>query len=200
MTHAVIGLTDCAMRAKNESFAGCDTETDEGVRRVRKRRSLAVVMAVCAVATLVTAIPAEAKLMDWDACPEGYVCLYSDTYGRGRYSNAAGPNNANVGAFINDMTSSIWNRTHYSICFYQHADFGGAGLIGINGYGWVDNVGSSANDRISSYHDYTTSPGGPCIWAGQRAASDGSPTTGSPPTATTPTAPGGSVSGPANQP
>ncbi|MEU1737395.1 peptidase inhibitor family I36 protein [Streptosporangium sp. NPDC020145] len=108
-------------------------------------------LAACATATLVTAAPAQAKTMDWDACPAGYVCLYGDTYGRGRYSNAPGTERANVGSHINDLTSSIWNRTDTYVCFYEHSDYGGRRLIGVNPNSWVDNVGSSANDKISSY-------------------------------------------------
>ncbi|MEU1877756.1 peptidase inhibitor family I36 protein [Streptosporangium sp. NPDC020072] len=119
---------------------------------MRKRRVLAAtVMAVSTMTTVVTAAPAQAKAMDWDNCPEGYVCLYGDTYGRGRYSNTPGTEKANVGAFINDLTSSIWNRTNDAVCFYEHTNWGGRTLIGVGPGEWVDNVGVAANDKISSY-------------------------------------------------
>ncbi|WP_425582237.1 peptidase inhibitor family I36 protein [Streptosporangium carneum] len=49
------------------------------------------------------------------------------------------------------------------MCFYEHTNFGGTSLIGVPAHGWVDNVGSFANDKISSYREHlSTSP--PCRW------------------------------------
>ncbi|WP_433432712.1 peptidase inhibitor family I36 protein [Nonomuraea sp. CA-141351] len=118
---------------------------------MRKTLIAGVIAAACATAALVGAAPAQAKATAWAECYEGYVCLYGDTNGEGRYLNTAGPTLRNVGSRMNDLTSSIWNRTSYTVCFYEHADTWGRELVRLGPGGWTANVGSAANDKITSY-------------------------------------------------
>jgi hypothetical protein len=117
---------------------------------MRKTLITGVIATACATAALVSAAPAQAQAA-WAECYSGYVCLYGDTNGQGRYLNTAGPTNRNVGSRMNDLTTSIWNRTSYTVCFYDHADTWGSELIRLGPGGWTNNVGSAANDRITSY-------------------------------------------------
>jgi hypothetical protein len=118
---------------------------------MRKALIAGLVAAACTTAALVSATPAQAKAAAWAECYSGYVCLYGDINGEGRYSNVAGPTNANVGSRMNDLTSSIWNRTSYTVCFYNDINASGPELLRLGPGGWTGNVGSAANDKISSY-------------------------------------------------
>ncbi|WP_242908355.1 peptidase inhibitor family I36 protein [Actinomadura terrae] len=84
-------------------------------------------------------------------CPNGYVCVWGDINYEGRFLFAPGPERQNVGDFMNDLTSSVWNRTGSQVCFYQHADWRGGTLLIVGAGDWRANVGRDANDAISSW-------------------------------------------------
>ncbi|MEV8638468.1 peptidase inhibitor family I36 protein [Streptosporangium sp. NPDC051023] len=116
-----------------------------------KQRLRAASVVISVSAALVSATPAQAKVLAWAECYPGYVCLYGDINGEGRYRNEAGPTSANVGSQMNDLTSSIWNRTSYTVCFYEHINASGSELVRLGPDQRTSNVGSAANDKISSY-------------------------------------------------
>ncbi|RBQ14979.1 hypothetical protein DP939_37980 [Spongiactinospora rosea] len=68
-----------------------------------------------------------------------------------RWTVRCGSGEIRIGSWINGLTSSIWNRTGYTVCFYEHINASGRELIRIGPGGWSNNVGSGANDKISSY-------------------------------------------------
>ncbi|RBQ17349.1 hypothetical protein DP939_25795 [Spongiactinospora rosea] len=121
---------------------------------MRKTLTAGVIAAACAMTALISAAPAQAGVQDWDNCTSGRVCLYGDTYGRGRFLTFPGVAR-HVGK-MNDLTSSIWNRSGRNVCFYQHANYGGKLLLEVGAGGskgaWLNYVGDSVNDRISSYN------------------------------------------------
>ncbi|RBQ13918.1 hypothetical protein DP939_43290 [Spongiactinospora rosea] len=128
-----------------------------------KKALIAAVVAACAAATLTgaTAAQAQTAAQAWVDCPKGYVCLYGDTNGRGRHSNQPGPKRANVGKFINDHTSSIWNRTDKFVCFFPDANFKPYqwSVVALGPGEWTNWVGKRANDKISSYTSHARTCG-----------------------------------------
>ncbi|MEU5159093.1 peptidase inhibitor family I36 protein [Streptomyces sp. NPDC020875] len=84
-------------------------------------------------------------------CPNGYVCVWGDSNYEGRFLFVPGTSRSNVGNHMNDLTTSLWNRTGSRVCFYDHADYQGSILAIVNPGDWRGNVGPTANDRISSW-------------------------------------------------
>jgi hypothetical protein len=96
-----------------------------------------------------------AALANWQDCPDHYVCLWGDSNYAGRYIFQPDGNLfvSNIGSFMNDLTTSIWNRTGRTICFYNDINYQGQ-LLCLNGGGSSANVGSGANDQISSFQPF----------------------------------------------
>jgi Peptidase inhibitor family I36 len=92
---------------------------------------------------------------DYRDCPDRYLCLWGDGNYEGRYlfqpeGNLFVPN---IGSFMNDLTTSIWNRTGRTVCFYNHINYQGQ-LLCIGAGGSTPNVGAGANDKISSFQPF----------------------------------------------
>ncbi|MER0240642.1 peptidase inhibitor family I36 protein [Streptomyces sp. HSW2009] len=109
---------------------------------------LAAVACMTATTVIGSATSASANPND---CPDGYVCVWGDINYEGRFLFAPGPERANVGSHMNDLTSSIWNRTGSQVCFYNHADWRGGVMRIVPAGGYLANVGPDANDTISSW-------------------------------------------------
>ncbi|WP_131742234.1 peptidase inhibitor family I36 protein [Actinomadura roseirufa] len=121
---------------------------------MKKALLAGVVATACAAVTMSTAGIAQASPpKNPNDCPNGYVCVWGDINYEGRYLFNPGTDRANVGSFMNDLTSSLWNRTGSQVCFYEHADFRGATLAIVPAGSWLSNVGPAANDKISSWRD-----------------------------------------------
>lgn len=86
-----------------------------------------------------------------DDCPKDYVCVWGDSNFNGRFHFEPGPNLANVGPAMNDLTTSLWNRTNSTVCFYDDANYGGKLLARVAPGESRANVGTGANDRITSW-------------------------------------------------
>ncbi|SFY41703.1 peptidase inhibitor family I36 protein (plasmid) [Streptomyces atratus] len=101
------------------------------------------------VASVVTGgVPASADVND---CRDGYVCVWGDSNYRGRYLFSA-TDVHNVGERMNDLTTSLWNRTGSKVCFFDDASWSGAPLLYVAPGQGIPNVGDAANDRITSWH------------------------------------------------
>ncbi|PZG19827.1 hypothetical protein C1I98_37805 [Spongiactinospora gelatinilytica] len=125
---------------------------------MKKRKTLlaGAVAAACAAATLVTAAPAQAKVMAWEFCKPGMVCLWEHDYGTGAMKGWGEGDREMlyVGNDINDKTSSLWNRTSRTICFYTEHNLDGIGIAVGSGQ-WVDRLSrSNINDMINSWASY----------------------------------------------
>jgi len=51
---------------------------------------------------------------------------------------------------INDLTSSIWNRTSSAVCFHDRANTEGKGLLRLSPGEWSADIGRAANKKIST--------------------------------------------------
>jgi hypothetical protein len=123
---------------------------------MRTIRKTAAVAALALVASAVVQVAAtNAAHAEWQDCPDHYVCLWGDGNYAGRYLFQ--PENnlfvSNIGSFMNDLTTSIWNRTGRTVCFYNDINYQSQ-LFCLNAGGSTPNVGSGANDRISSFQPF----------------------------------------------
>src|SRR5690349_20657523 len=123
------------------------------MRKTLKAVAMAAITLVTGAAVQVAATGAAHA--DYRDCPDRYVCLWGDGNYEGRYrfqpeGNLFVPN---IGSAMNDLTTSIWNRTGRTICFYNDINYQGQ-LLCLNGGGSTPNVGSGANDRISSFQPF----------------------------------------------
>jgi hypothetical protein len=118
-------------------------------------RAVATAALILVTGTAVQLTAAGAAHADYRDCPDRYLCLWGDGNYTGRYrfqpeGNLFVPN---IGSAMNDLTTSIWNRTGRTVCFYDHSNYQGQ-LLCLNGGGSTANVGSAANDRISSFQPF----------------------------------------------
>lgn len=103
--------------------------------------------------------PGTASVDDYRDCPDHYLCLWGDASYAGRYiffpeGDDGGPLFVPyIGDFMNDLTTSIWNRTSRRVCFYRDANYQGL-LFCMNGGDSSANIGSDANDQISSLQPF----------------------------------------------
>lgn len=109
-----------------------------------------IIAGACLVAGSVVAGGTQASANPND-CPKGYVCVWGDSNYEGRFLFVPGTKRANVGERMNDLTTSLWNRTGSRICFYDDANYGGSVLAIVDPGGSRANVGPTANDRITSW-------------------------------------------------
>ncbi|WP_432762240.1 peptidase inhibitor family I36 protein [Streptomyces sp. NBC_01241] len=109
-----------------------------------------VIAGACmAAASVVTgAAPASANPND---CPKNYVCVWGDSNYEGRFLFVPGTDRANVGRAMNDLTTSLWNRTGSRVCFYDNDNYGGSVLAIVSPGESRGNIGRTANDRITSW-------------------------------------------------
>ncbi|MFE6777534.1 peptidase inhibitor family I36 protein [Streptomyces sp. NPDC057702] len=96
------------------------------------------------------ATPASATPPDYRDCTGNSVCVWDNSNYDGGFL-AGGVNVPNVGKAMNDRTTSLWNRSGSRICFYQHSNYGGELLANVGPGESRPNIGSHANDRISSW-------------------------------------------------
>jgi hypothetical protein len=122
-------------------------------KALRAAAMAALTLTTAATVQMSAAEPARADYRD---CPDRYLCLWGDGNYAGRYTfypESGGLFVSNIGAFMNDLTTSIWNRTGRRVCFYNDINYQGQ-LFCMDGGGSSANVGSGANDRISSFQPF----------------------------------------------
>lgn len=134
-------------------------------KRLIQRVALPVALAAAAVGgTVAVAVPAAAtattvggeqgtvRVTNFNDCPDGFVCVWGDTNYTGRFVGQIGSlDRPDIESFMNDLTSSVWNRSPYQICFYENTNYGGDLLLVAFPGNSFANVGDRANDRISSW-------------------------------------------------
>lgn len=124
------------------------------MRKALRAASIAALTLVAGAAVQIAAVgPAQADYRD---CPDHYLCLWGDASYTGRYTfypESGGLFVSNIGDFMNDLTTSIWNRTSRRVCFYNDINYQGQ-LGCLDGGGSTANVGDGANDRISSFQPF----------------------------------------------
>ncbi|WP_408056200.1 peptidase inhibitor family I36 protein [Streptomyces ureilyticus] len=108
-----------------------------------------MVGACLTAATIITGgTPAAADAED---CPKGDVCIWGDSNFEGQYVFTPQTTRSDVGDYMRDKVTSIWNRSDRQIYLWTEQGFTGR-LMGYLPPGeWVANFSSSNNDRLSSW-------------------------------------------------
>jgi hypothetical protein len=117
-----------------------------------KKTLLAGVLAgACLTAATVVAggTPASADAKD---CPDEYVCVWGDVNFTGRYIAQVGTlDRPDIGSYMNDLTTSAWNRSDSTICFYEDTKYRKP-LLEFGPGDYLANIsGDTFNDKISSW-------------------------------------------------
>ena len=116
-----------------------------------KLTTLAGAFAAASILTSVAFGPGVARA-DVSDCLDKHVCLFGDQNYFGRWMRV--PQDAlwqpNVGDFMNDLTTSIWNRTDVTVCFFEHDNYGGHNFC-LGAGQFTPNVGGWWNDQITSF-------------------------------------------------
>lgn len=111
-------------------------------------------------------------------CAGGYFCLWGDPNMAGRFIGWLQDENGNVnvpniGDWMNDLASSVWNRTAHKVCVYLDTGYRNQ-MACFEPNEWVESVKSYQHDRISSVK--TAMPcedGSVCLWKSPNMKGDG---------------------------
>ena len=111
-------------------------------------RALTAVLTVATAAGAGTAlaVPASAH---WSQCPAGSICLWEHTGYQGRMQAFQGAS-VNIGGYMNDRTTSVWNRSSQAVSFYRDSHHGGLCLFSLSAGGSKANLPRGANDNVTS--------------------------------------------------
>lgn len=115
----------------------------------RRGRVLTGVLALAAAAGMSVVATGTAQALP-EQCPDKHFCVWEHTGYQGRFFSAPG-SVANIGAYMNDRTTSYWNRTDTWITLYNDSNYGGSCLVSVPPGGSSYNVSSSVNDRMTSF-------------------------------------------------
>jgi len=103
-------------------------------------------IASLAAAVLCVSSPAFASKGD---CPQGYMCIFGDSNFTGRFMATSQPV-GNVES-LNDLTTSVWNRTGAHWCLFLDTGFGPTQDTYVVAPGQeISNIGNGWNDNVSS--------------------------------------------------
>ena len=116
----------------------------------------------CAVAVGVAPAHADIYPNDRDRvyaqCPKRNVCVWQDSNYWGKFvRQVGGVPRPQVGSFLNDQISALWNRTNYRVCMYQNEFYSGYGR------GFLPNESHHdlQNDKFTFDDDLRAVPDGP---------------------------------------
>lgn len=120
-------------------------------KRFLQRLAAPVTLATVMMGGIMAVAPSSA-MADSRDCPGNYVCVWGDTNYTGRFIfQPGGQDHPDIGSSMNDLTSSLWNRSGSRVCFYADTNYHGSLLLIVTAGGSRANVGSTANDKISSW-------------------------------------------------
>ncbi|GLF99859.1 peptidase inhibitor family I36 protein [Streptomyces yaizuensis] len=120
------------------------------MRRSRGGRFRPAALAT-ALAAVITGGAAPATAVSPDQCPPAHFCVWEHNDYTGRFFSSSG-SSPNIGAAMNDRTSSYRNRSRWWVSMYLDADYGGGCImqsIGPGGASWM--LPADINDRMTSF-------------------------------------------------
>jgi hypothetical protein len=86
----------------------------------RLRRAL---LSGAVLAGALVTLDAPAAQAHYSQCPSGHFCVWQHSSYEGRFfSNST--STLNVGSYMNDRTTSVWNRSDRTVCMYRHENYG----------------------------------------------------------------------------
>jgi Peptidase inhibitor family I36 len=103
-----------------------------GIRRYGRALAAASVVMGTALFSFVAAPSANADTCCGAAkvCFANYFCVWENPNYSGKWirqiGNGDSVNRSNVGSFLNDQISSLWNRSGGMVCVYENSNYGGA--------------------------------------------------------------------------
>jgi hypothetical protein len=115
----------------------------------RRGRLLSGVLTLTAAAGVSLAATGTAEAVP-EQCQDKHFCVWEHTGYQGRFYSATG-SVSNIGAYMNDRTTSYWNRTDHWITLYNDSNYGGACLVSVPPGGSSYNVTPSVNDAMTSF-------------------------------------------------
>ncbi|MFC9946821.1 peptidase inhibitor family I36 protein [Streptomyces pratensis] len=117
-------------------------------RHLVKRLSATGAAALAAVA--IGALGAQPAAADSSECRPDWFCLWQDSSYQGRMLSSPAQNVSNIGDYMNDRTTSYWNRTDQWITVYYDSGYRGC-LFAIPPGGSDNAVDPHLNDRVTSF-------------------------------------------------
>ncbi|WP_067715849.1 peptidase inhibitor family I36 protein [Nocardia yamanashiensis] len=86
---------------------------------------LAGIGAIALASTLIGGAPARAATEGFDRCPDGKICLFDQTDGKGHMATFTIGSADLTKQHANDSTRSLWNRTKAGVTLYSDKDYRG---------------------------------------------------------------------------
>ncbi|MFI5572498.1 peptidase inhibitor family I36 protein [Streptomyces sp. NPDC051740] len=90
---------------------------------MKEPRLRRVLLSAAVLAGALGALDVPAAQAHYSQCPSGHFCVWQHSSYEGRFfsSNRDTPN---VGSYMNDRTTSFWNRSNRVVCLYRHENYG----------------------------------------------------------------------------
>lgn len=110
---------------------------------------LATAAAVFATAAGMGIVNAPSAAASPDQCQAGYFCVWQNSSYTGRFY-AASQSVPNIGDFMNDRTTSYWNRTTSWVTLYGDSNYRGC-MFSVPPWGSSPAISPSLNDEMTSF-------------------------------------------------
>ncbi|MEU6371204.1 peptidase inhibitor family I36 protein [Streptomyces sp. NPDC046931] len=127
------------------------------LRRQPRNIRLATATAVFAAAAGMGIVNAPSAAASPEQCQVGYFCVWQNSSYTGRFYAAPG-SVPNIGAFMNDRTTSYWNRTTSWVTLYSDSNYRDC-MTAVPAGGSAAAIAPNLNDRMTSF---TISPRPTC--------------------------------------
>ncbi|MDG9704135.1 peptidase inhibitor family I36 protein [Streptomyces sp. DH37] len=86
----------------------------------RLRRAL---LSGAVLAGALVTLNAPAAQAHYSQCPSGHFCVWQHNSYEGRFFSSS-TSTPNIGDYMNDRTTSVWNRSDRTVCMYRHENYG----------------------------------------------------------------------------
>ncbi|WP_158239693.1 peptidase inhibitor family I36 protein [Streptomyces carminius] len=107
-----------------------------------------VLLSAAVLAGALGALNAPAAQAHYSECPKGHFCVWQNNGYEGRFFSS--PHDVpNIGSYMNDRTTSVWNRTDHTVCMYRDQNYGYP--MGCYGSGGSVSALPIHNDELTSF-------------------------------------------------
>lgn len=115
------------------------------VKRSRLRR---VLLSATLLAGALVTLNAPGAQAHYSQCPSGHFCIWQHSSYEGRFFSSD-RDTPNVGSYMNDRTTSYWNRSGRDVCLFRHQNYGD--YLGCYRAGASSAAMQINNDQLTSF-------------------------------------------------
>jgi hypothetical protein len=81
-----------------------------------------LLLSAAVLAGALVTLNAPAAQAHYSQCPSGHFCVWQHSSYEGRFFSSD-RDTPNVGSYMNDRTTSVWNRSNRTVCMYRNQNY-----------------------------------------------------------------------------